>query len=137
MPVMPGMKIKTDSPLSKKARFVLQYTDGMLTVYSEGVMEFLLVNHPLDCPICDQAGECDLQVRSIHYITISFFVLQVFLLFMFTDHFLQVISSNITPLFFLIIYRTNLWPSAQTVVALPITNFLASALLKTRISALL
>ena len=30
--------------------------------YREGVMEFLLVNHPLDCPICDQGGECDLQV---------------------------------------------------------------------------
>jgi len=50
MPVMAGMKIKTDSPVSRKAR--------------EGVMEFLLVNHPLDCPICDQGGECDLQVRS-------------------------------------------------------------------------
>ena len=50
MPVMKGMKIKTDSPLTKKAR--------------EGVMEFLLVNHPLDCPICDQGGECDLQVNS-------------------------------------------------------------------------
>ncbi len=39
--------IRTDSPLVKKAR--------------EGVMEFLLANHPLDCPICDQGGECDLQ----------------------------------------------------------------------------
>jgi NADH dehydrogenase/NADH:ubiquinone oxidoreductase subunit G len=48
MPVMKGMRIKTDSALAKKAR--------------EGVMEFLLVNHPLDCPICDQGGECDLQV---------------------------------------------------------------------------
>lgn len=48
MPVMPGMKVKTDSDISRKAR--------------EGVMEFLLVNHPLDCPICDQGGECDLQV---------------------------------------------------------------------------
>jgi predicted molibdopterin-dependent oxidoreductase YjgC len=48
MPVMKGMRIKTDSPVTKKAR--------------EGVMEFLLVNHPLDCPICDQGGECDLQV---------------------------------------------------------------------------
>jgi NADH dehydrogenase/NADH:ubiquinone oxidoreductase subunit G len=45
---MKGMRIKTDSALAKKAR--------------EGVMEFLLVNHPLDCPICDQGGECDLQV---------------------------------------------------------------------------
>lgn len=46
---MKGMRILTDSPLTKRAR--------------EGVMEFLLVNHPLDCPICDQGGECDLQVR--------------------------------------------------------------------------
>jgi len=47
MPLMPGMKIRTSTPLVKKAR--------------EGVLEFLLVNHPLDCPICDQGGECDLQ----------------------------------------------------------------------------
>ena len=47
MPVAPGMNIKTSTPLVKKAR--------------EGVMEFLLLNHPLDCPICDQGGECDLQ----------------------------------------------------------------------------
>lgn len=53
MPVMNGMKVKTDSPLVKKAR--------------EGVMEFLLVNHPLDCPICDQGGECDLQDQSLAY----------------------------------------------------------------------
>ncbi|TGZ72876.1 hypothetical protein CRM22_001826 [Opisthorchis felineus] len=53
MPVMRGMSIKTDSPLTKKAR--------------EGVMEFLLVNHPLDCPICDQGGECDLQDQSMNY----------------------------------------------------------------------
>jgi len=51
MPIMPGMKIKTDSPMVRKAR--------------EGVMEFLLANHPLDCPICDQGGECDLQDQSI------------------------------------------------------------------------
>ncbi|VDQ05886.1 unnamed protein product [Trichobilharzia regenti] len=49
MPVMRGMSIKTDSEVTRKAR--------------EGVMEFLLVNHPLDCPICDQGGECDLQVH--------------------------------------------------------------------------
>ena len=48
MPAMPNMVIKTDTPLVRKAR--------------EGVMEFLLANHPLDCPICDQGGECDLQV---------------------------------------------------------------------------
>ncbi|KAF9439356.1 NADH dehydrogenase (ubiquinone) 78K chain precursor, 5-prime end [Entomortierella beljakovae] len=52
-PVMPGMKIKTNSNLVKKAR--------------EGVMEFLLANHPLDCPICDQGGECDLQDQSVRY----------------------------------------------------------------------
>ncbi|OLL25857.1 NADH-ubiquinone oxidoreductase subunit, mitochondrial [Neolecta irregularis DAH-3] len=53
MPVMPGMKIKTNTPLVHKAR--------------EGVMEFLLANHPLDCPICDQGGECDLQDQSMRY----------------------------------------------------------------------
>ena len=45
--------IRTNSPLVKKAR--------------EGVMEFLLVNHPLDCPICDQGGECDLQDQALYY----------------------------------------------------------------------
>lgn len=53
MPVMKGWRIKTDSDLTKKAR--------------EGVMEFLLVNHPLDCPICDQGGECDLQDQSMAF----------------------------------------------------------------------
>jgi NADH dehydrogenase (ubiquinone) Fe-S protein 1 len=53
MPAMPGMKVYTDTPLVKKAR--------------EGVMEFLLANHPLDCPICDQGGECDLQDQSVRY----------------------------------------------------------------------
>ena len=53
MPTMPGMKIYTDSPMVKKAR--------------EGVMEFLLANHPLDCPICDQGGECDLQDQAMPY----------------------------------------------------------------------
>ncbi|KAI9184176.1 ndufs1 NADH-ubiquinone oxidoreductase subunit [Blastocladiella emersonii ATCC 22665] len=53
MPVMPGMKVKTNTPVVKKAR--------------EGVMEFLLANHPLDCPICDQGGECDLQDQSVRY----------------------------------------------------------------------
>jgi NADH-quinone oxidoreductase subunit G len=46
-PVAEGMVIKTNTPAVKKAR--------------EGVLEFLLINHPLDCPICDQGGECDLQ----------------------------------------------------------------------------
>lgn len=53
MPVMNGWSIKTDSPLTRKAR--------------EGVMEFILVNHPLDCPICDQGGECDLQDQSMAF----------------------------------------------------------------------
>jgi len=53
MPVAEGQVIKTDTPLVKKAR--------------NGVMEFLLINHPLDCPICDQGGECDLQDQSIAY----------------------------------------------------------------------
>lgn len=53
MPAMPGMKIKTNTPIAKKAR--------------EGVMEFLLMNHPLDCPICDQGGECDLQDQSMAF----------------------------------------------------------------------
>lgn len=53
MPATEGMKIFTNSPMVKKAR--------------EGVMEFLLINHPLDCPICDQAGECDLQDQSMAY----------------------------------------------------------------------
>lgn len=53
MPVMKGWNIKTNSDMTKKAR--------------EGVMEFLLVNHPLDCPICDQGGECDLQDQSMAF----------------------------------------------------------------------
>lgn len=51
--VSEGMKIYTDSPMARKAR--------------EGVMEFLLINHPLDCPICDQGGECDLQDQAMKY----------------------------------------------------------------------
>lgn len=53
MPIAEGQVIKTNTPLVKKAR--------------EGVMEFLLINHPLDCPICDQAGECDLQDEAMAY----------------------------------------------------------------------
>jgi len=53
MPAGNGMVIHTDTPMVKKAR--------------EGVMEFLLVNHPLDCPICDQGGECDLQDQAFRY----------------------------------------------------------------------
>lgn len=53
MPVAEGMVIKTDSPLVQKAR--------------KGVMEFLLINHPLDCPICDQGGECDLQDQAVAF----------------------------------------------------------------------
>jgi NADH-quinone oxidoreductase subunit G len=53
MNVTEGMQIHTNTEMVKKAR--------------EGVMEFLLVNHPLDCPICDQAGECDLQDQAYQY----------------------------------------------------------------------
>ena len=53
MPAGDGMVIKTNTDLVKKAR--------------KGVMEFLLINHPLDCPICDQGGECDLQDQALHY----------------------------------------------------------------------
>jgi len=53
MPAGEGMVVKTDSAITKKAR--------------KGVMEFLLINHPLDCPICDQGGECDLQDQAMAY----------------------------------------------------------------------
>ena len=53
LPAAEGQTIRTDSEMVKKAR--------------EGVMEFLLINHPLDCPICDQGGECDLQDQSLAY----------------------------------------------------------------------
>ncbi len=52
-PVSPGMEIYTNTPAVKLMR--------------EGVLEFLLINHPLDCPICDQAGECKLQEYSVEY----------------------------------------------------------------------
>tara|TARA_Y100000590_G_scaffold396728_1_gene477677 strand:+ start:2303 stop:4342 length:2040 start_codon:yes stop_codon:yes gene_type:complete len=53
MPAAEGMKIKTNTKFVDKAR--------------KGVMEFLLANHPLDCPVCDQGGECDLQDQSLFY----------------------------------------------------------------------
>ena len=53
MPATEGMNIKTNTKLVDKAR--------------KGVMEFLLANHPLDCPVCDQGGECDLQDQSMFY----------------------------------------------------------------------
>ena len=53
LPAADGQEIRTDTPMVKTAR--------------EGVMEFLLINHPLDCPICDQGGECDLQDQSVAY----------------------------------------------------------------------
>jgi NADH-quinone oxidoreductase subunit G len=53
LPATEGQEIRTDSEMVKKAR--------------EGVMEFLLINHPLDCPICDQGGECDLQDQAMAY----------------------------------------------------------------------
>ena len=53
MPATEGMNIKTNTQFVEKAR--------------KGVMEFLLANHPLDCPVCDQGGECDLQDQSLYY----------------------------------------------------------------------
>jgi len=53
LPATEGQEIRTDSLMVKTAR--------------EGVMEFLLINHPLDCPICDQGGECDLQDQAMAY----------------------------------------------------------------------
>jgi NADH-quinone oxidoreductase subunit G len=53
MPAAEGMNIKTNTTFVEKAR--------------KGVMEFLLANHPLDCPVCDQGGECDLQDQSLYY----------------------------------------------------------------------
>ena len=53
LPATEGQEIRTDSEMVKTAR--------------EGVMEFLLINHPLDCPICDQGGECDLQDQAVAY----------------------------------------------------------------------
>ena len=53
LPAADGQTIRTDTPMVKKAR--------------EGVMEFLRINHPLDCPICDQGGECDLQDQAMAY----------------------------------------------------------------------
>jgi NADH-quinone oxidoreductase subunit G len=52
-PVADGMVVHTDSPMVRKGR--------------RGVMEFLLINHPLDCPICDQGGECDLQDQAMGF----------------------------------------------------------------------
>jgi NADH-quinone oxidoreductase subunit G len=53
MPAAEGMNVKTNTAFVEKAR--------------KGVMEFLLANHPLDCPVCDQGGECDLQDQSLYY----------------------------------------------------------------------
>jgi len=53
MPATEGMNIKTNTEFVEKAR--------------QGIMEFLLANHPLDCPVCDQGGECDLQDQSLYY----------------------------------------------------------------------
>jgi NADH-quinone oxidoreductase subunit G len=53
LPAADGQEIFTNTPMVKKAR--------------EGVMEFLLINHPLDCPICDQGGECDLQDQALGF----------------------------------------------------------------------
>ena len=53
MPATDGMIVNTNTPLVEKAR--------------KGVMEFLLANHPLDCPVCDQGGVCDLHDQSLYY----------------------------------------------------------------------
>lgn len=53
LPATDGMVVRTDSPMVHKAR--------------RGVLELLLINHPLDCPICDQGGECDLQDLTLFY----------------------------------------------------------------------
>ena len=53
MPAGDGMVIRTNSKIARDAR--------------KGVMEFLLINHPLDCPICDQGGECDLQDQAMAF----------------------------------------------------------------------
>src|SRR3954464_1096192 len=52
-PAADGMVVHTDTPMVRNGR--------------RGVMEFLLINHPLDCPICDQGGECDLQDQAVSY----------------------------------------------------------------------
>src|SRR5271156_3241557 len=70
MPAMPGSKVWTNTPLVHEARWVpLACSVNLMLIYTnrEGVMEFLLANHPLDCPICDQGGECDLQDQSMRY----------------------------------------------------------------------
>lgn len=53
LPFLPNMSILTNSSLVRKAR--------------EGILEFILLNHPLDCPVCDQGGECDLQEQNFHF----------------------------------------------------------------------
>ena len=53
LPVAPEMKVSTDSPVTKKAQ--------------DGILEFLLINHPLDCPVCDKGGECPLQDHTIAF----------------------------------------------------------------------
>ncbi|CAM9552454.1 unnamed protein product [Chrysoparadoxa australica] len=53
LPIISKIRVYTQSPLVRKAR--------------EAVIEFLLINHPLDCPICDQGGQCDLQDQSLMY----------------------------------------------------------------------
>src|SRR6188474_2294094 len=58
LPIADKQEIFTQTPMVKKAR--------------TGVMEFLLINHPLDCPICDQGGECDLQDQAMGYGRASF-----------------------------------------------------------------
>lgn len=75
MPVMKGWRIKTNSEMTRRARegilkiasFIIDSTKRFYFVAFKGVMEFLLMNHPLDCPICDQGGECDLQDQAMAF----------------------------------------------------------------------
>uniref|UniRef100_A0A7S3A3L0 NADH dehydrogenase subunit 11 n=1 Tax=Rhodosorus marinus TaxID=101924 RepID=A0A7S3A3L0_9RHOD len=102
MPVMDGMEIMTDTPKVKKAR--------------EGVLEFLLVNHPLDCPICDQGGECDLQVRANDACARSF-----------PFGFASCAGSEMEMVFYIrnnnkIIYRIKRWSLDLTAVAFTSTS---------------
>lgn len=73
MPVMKGWRIKTNSEMTRRAREGEKnksncFRRNKSSKFSiSGVMEFLLMNHPLDCPICDQGGECDLQDQAMAF----------------------------------------------------------------------
>ena len=72
MPAMHGAKVWTNTPVVHQARLVppssvVYLFSPRVFEYSEGVKEFLLSNHPLDCPVCDQGGECGLRDQSMRY----------------------------------------------------------------------